>query len=235
VIKCNALIAEIDKRNQQTKASADVNDLKANEAYQRLEKSPNFEDYKEVIQYAQEAKKLYAQIGYDPGYNHSVDIINAANRIMYGMEEKLKLGADARYNDGMNAYLLGRGSPEEKDKRAYFENASKAYNEAKEIYHQLFKWADDIIDIPKRQRYENLEVECNARIAEVNGEIQNIDLAKKAEELYVDGYTLFTKGDCRNASTPVKDAKTLFNRVNDITGVFKADTLLYQIDDCIEK
>lgn len=235
VIKCNALITEIDKRNQQTRASADVNDLKAQEAYQRLEKNPNFEDYKEVIKYAQEAKKLYAQIGYDPGYNHSVDLLNAANRIMYGMEEKLRLSADAKYNEGMNAYLLGRGSPEEKDKRNYFGNASKFYTTARDTYGELYNWAEDIANEEKRRFYETKLKDCNNRLTEIQQELDNINLAKKAEELYMDGYTLFTKGDCKNASTPVKDSKTLFNRVGDVTGVFKADTLIYQINDCLEK
>ncbi|MFZ2455251.1 MAG: hypothetical protein WAX07_02090 [Candidatus Altiarchaeia archaeon] len=232
ILKCNALIMEIDRRIQQIRAAADVNDLKANEAYKRLNENKNFEDYKEVITYATEAKKLYAQVGYEPGYNHSVELITDANNIMYGMEEAFKLKADAKFNEGRNAYLLGRGSPDEKDKRNYFENASKAYTEAKAIYYQLLNWAKDIQNPDKENYYSDLVNQCSGRVGEVQKEIESINLGKKAEELYMDGYTLFTKGDCINASSPATDAKTLFSRVNDISGVFKADTLIYQINDC---
>jgi hypothetical protein len=235
VLKCNALIMEIDRKIQQIRAAADVNDLKANEAYKRLNENKNFEDYKEVMTYAQEAKKLYAQVGYEPGYNHSVDLINDANQIMYGVETAFKLNADAKFNEGRNAYLLGRGSPDEKDKRIYFENASNAYAEARTIYYQLLNWAKDIHNSDKEKAYDDLVNTCTGRIGEVGKEIENINLGKKAEELYMDGYTFFTKGDCINASTPATDAKTLFSRVNDISGVFKSDTLLYQINDCKSK
>jgi hypothetical protein len=232
VLKCNALIMEIDRRVQQIRAAGDVNDLKANEAFKRLNDNKNFVDYLDVMTYANEAKKMYAQIGYEPGYNHSVDLINDANQIMYGVEEAFKLAASAKFNEGRNAYLLGRGSPDEKDKRVYFENASRAYAQARDIYVQLKNWANDIQNWGKKQEYANLVDECNGRVAEVQQEIENINLGKKAEEYYMDGYTLFTKGDCINASSPATDAKTLFSRVGDISGVFKADTLLYQINDC---
>jgi hypothetical protein len=232
VKKCNALITEIDRRNQGIRAAADVNDLEANKAYAKLEKNHNFEDYKEVMKFAQEAKKLYAQVGYEPGYNHAVDLITAANKIMYGLEEALRLKGDAKYNEGMNAYLLGRGSPEEKEKRSYFDNATRAYSEASAIYMQLYNWAEDILAHDKQDYYESKVEECNRRVGEIQKEIENINLGKRAEELYMDGYTFFTKGDCINASTPATDAKTLFSRVGDISGVFKADTLLYQINDC---
>ena len=232
VRNCNALIMEIDKKTQGIQAAGDVNDLKANEAYRRLNENKNFEDYKEVMTYAQEAKKLYAQIGYGPGYNHSIELINGANQIMYGVEAAFKLKADAKFNEGRNAYLLGRGSPEEKDKRNYFQNASNAYNAAKDIYLQLKNWATDIQEWDKQKFYANLVGQCDGKVAEIQTEIDNINLGKKAEELYMDGYTFFTKGDCINASTPATDAKTLFTRVSDISGVFKTDTLLYQINDC---
>ncbi len=235
VLKCNALIQEIDRRINQIRSTADINDLRANEAYKRLNENRNFADYKDVITYAQQAKQLYAQIGYDPGYNHSVDLINDANQIIYGLEEAFKLNAATKFNEGRNAYLLGRGSPEEKVKRSYFQNATDAYNAANAIYQQLYTWADDIKDYGKKNEYSDLINQCNGRLSEIQQEIEYIDLGKKAEELYMDGYTFFTKGDCKNASQPVTDAKTLFNRVNDISGVFKCDTLLYQINDCLNK
>jgi hypothetical protein len=235
VLKCNALIMEVDRRTQGIRAAADVNDLKANEAYKRLNANKNFEDFKEVLTYANEAKKLYAQVGYEPGYKHAVDLINDANQIMYGVETAFKLTADAKFNEGRNAYLLGRGSPDEKDKRAYFDNASKAYGAARAVYQQLYDWANDIHEVEKRNKYEDQVNQCNGRIAEVQKEIEAINLAKKAEEYYMNSYTLFSKGDCVNASAPATDAKTVFTRVNDISGVFKADTLIYQINDCKKK
>ena len=232
VRNCQAVITEIDKRNQGIRAAADVNDLKANEAYARLEKNHNFLDYKEVMQSAQEAKNGYAQVGYEAGYNHAVDLINAANKIMFGLEEALRLSAEAKYNEGMNAYLLGRGSQEENDKRGYFNNATNAYNGAIAIYSQLSNWALDIQQYDKQERYDKKISECRGKLKEIETEIGGINLGKKAEELYMDGYTFFSKGDCINASTPATNAKTIFSNVNDISGVFKADTLLYQINDC---
>jgi hypothetical protein len=235
VLKCNALIQEIDRRINQIRSTADINDLKASEAYKTLNENRNFEDYKDVITYAQQAKQLYAQIGYEQGYNHSVELIASANNIIYGMEDAFKIQAATKFNEGRNAYLLGRGSPEEKVKRSYFQNATDAYNAAKAIYQQLYAWADDIKEYGKRKEYSDLVGQCDGRISEIQQEIDYIDLGKKGEELYMDGYTFFTKGDCKNASQPVTDAKTLFSRVNDISGVFKCDTLLYQVNDCLSK
>jgi hypothetical protein len=59
--------------------------------------------------------------------------------------------------------------------------------------------------------------------------------AAKAEELYIDGYLLYTKGECENASISATRSKALFSKENDVAGVFKAETLLYQIDDCLNK
>ncbi len=235
VLKCNALIQEIDRKINEIRATADVNDLKANEAYKSLNANRNFEDYKAVMTYAEQAKQLYAQIGYDEGYNHSVDMINGANQIIYGMEEAFKVQAANSFNDGRNDYLLGRGSPEEMTKRSYFQNATDAYNAARAIYQQLYTWADEIMDSDKKKAYQDLLDQCDARLAEVAQEVQYIDKGKKAEELYVDGYTFFTKGACENATQPVTDAKSLFNDVSDISGVFKCETLLDQINDCLDK
>ena len=213
--------------------------LKLNESlklYEEAVRNGSLEGFQYAYASAAESKKLCAQIQNEFCYNQSVDLIQKINDEIMSREDGYKQEADEAYNEGRNQYLLGRGELDESMERSFFINATAEFQEAREIYQGLLKQTEEVGGDPQKEAtYKGLIDGCMEKIAEVKEEMQVCCSLKESESLFVAAYQLYQKVECRNARLKADEALALFERVEDHTGAFKTKTLLYQIDDCLNK
>lgn len=239
ISKCNALLSAIDRRIYEIKQEAETNYRRANDHYKKATETESFDDFMKAKEYAEEAKGLFDKIGDKDGYAKSRDLITLVNGEIERLEEEFKGKADSYYNEGMTELLYCKGEQDMEKATGFCNNAKQKIEKAKSIYYQLYEWAKDIKDYKKRDEKKKFYIgkinKCDNRLKEIEDEIGRRRDIKKAEDLFVDANTFFTQGDCRNASRFADEARSLFDKANHFPGVYKCETLIYQINECLEK
>jgi hypothetical protein len=86
-------------------------------------------------------------------------------------EELLIKESVSKKDTAKNAYLLGRGSPDEPEKREFFANSTHAYEELLDIYAELADIARQKNDRQKEAEYLEYINETKWRIKEIEREI----------------------------------------------------------------
>jgi exonuclease VII small subunit len=212
--------------------------LKLNESLQLYEegvRNGSLEGLQYALASAAESKKLCAQIQNESCYNQSFALMQKIYERLAGMEEGYKQRADNAYNDGDDQLLQARRTMDITLKRGLFQNASSEFTRALTIYGGLWNWAGETNYQDKRNAYSALIEDCKKKISEINAETQDCCLDTKPNKLFADGVTLYESGDCINASLKANEALALYRRIQESSGTFKTETLLYQINDCLNQ
>jgi hypothetical protein len=232
---CQALISAINNDKFEIKQLSDSKLLQATELYAKALTDKKFDDFATAKKLASEAQAGYSKIGDTEGYNSAVEVVKGINVQISMLEATFKKMAEDDYNEAAKQFLLGKAAREDSEKVAYFQKAITAYTNSSDKYKQLVQWANDIGNGSKSNMYNELVKKCSAMIKDVENELGGIDSARKADDLYTEAYNLYTQGECKNATTKANESKAVFTKIKDQAGIFKTDTLIYQINECIKK
>jgi len=216
---------------------AELTFRKATGYYKKAIETQSFDDYVKAIEYAEKAKELFEELGDEEGYAKSRNLIALiGSDVFYDiLDFKKRREADSHYEKGMIEFLYAMGGPE-KDKRIkHFNNAKQEIEKARAIYNNLYEWAEILKDTEKKKLYLGEISKCNRRLEEIEIHYYVPSPPHRGEQLYMNATFFFAKGDCENASRFAKEAKSLFEKINDLPGVYKCDILIYRINECLKK
>jgi len=235
ILKCNGVLARIDKETDGILKTAAMNYNKANEYYRNAKENKSFEDYLNAMKYAQDAVNGYVSINNTEGYAKSKELIDLINKEISALEGTFKSKADALYDDGRGLILIAGGELDKDKSQSYYNNATAELTDAKANYGILYGWAVDTDKPDKQKSYQTLISQCNAKLEEIKKEIGDKNTGDNAEKMLTDGADLLLKGDCTNASTLLNRARTLFTNVGDQYGIVKCDVVIGEINDCLSQ
>lgn len=238
ISKCDALLLAIDKRIYDLTREADTNYRYAQEHYKTALYTKSFYDYNKAKEYAEKAKDIYSIVGNTEGYDNSRQLIDLINSEIGRLEENFNKIASNYYDNASTEFLYAQVAMEKEEQRKHYHTADPNVREAKTIYYQLYEWAKSIKDPKesekKKKLYWSLMSKCDDLLNKITKKLDEIDKAERAESLYIEATALLNEGLCENASKLANEAKSIFNEIGDFLGVGKCDTLIYQINKCLE-
>lgn len=235
ILKCNGVLARIDKETDGILKTAAMNYNKASEYYRNAKENKRFEDYLSAMQYAQEAVKGYAVINNTEGYAKSKDLIDLINKEISSLEGTFKSKADALFDEGRGLILIAGGELDKDKSIAYYNNASAQFTEAKSNYQILYGWAVDTNNQGKQKTYYALIQQCDNKLEEIKKALIDKETGDNADQLLTDGADLLLRGDCAKAGALLSRARTLFEKVGDQYGIVKCDVVIGEINNCLSE
>ncbi|MEM2918237.1 MAG: hypothetical protein QXY62_01910 [Candidatus Altiarchaeota archaeon] len=240
VEKCNALISNIQVDIAQIDENANVYYTTAQEWYTKATLNPTFKNFNTALEYAKNASELYSLVNNTAGYANCIALINNIQNALSKNEERLKKEAESYYNKAELLYLSGRSKYNEGNyvlAEEMFKNATSASKTAKQIYTELYNWADSLRGkerIEKIEYYKKKIYECNKQLEMIENEAKIIDKKTLAENLYSDANKFYDLSFYENASIAVNKSREIFVSINDWVGVSKCEALIRKINTALE-
>lgn len=223
ISKTSILLASIESKIDSTRQNAQASYNKALDYYVEN----NF-DY--ALQYAQKAKGFYSMIQDSAGLSKTMTLITKINSEVQQTTEGRKREAEDCKRKA-EEYLIAQN----------YANASEYAKKARDIYSELYAvaYANESL-LPEGERYNtklysSLLEEVNTLIERIHGEWGVDNMNEQAELYYRRAQEYLIKNQYTEALSYSRKSKELFESLNNIVGLSKADSLVKEVESKISQ